>query len=155
MRNCSNAHPTPKQTGMLLLREYRKIMEDMEKHGKPGFLDFPVGLFGPGGIPEASQSLWDPSCMNTSPNGAIWTCFGSIFMIFLPNLVLSNLHNLCICFTETTSLLHEDHTVSVWHYHNSENPYHPSTATCLSKLHRFMPTHPPPPPPGVHPLLST
>ena len=30
-------------------------------------------------------------------------------------------------------LLYMDHKVSVWHYHNSENPYHPSTATCLTK----------------------
>ena len=90
-----------------------------------------MGFSGPGGIPEASQSLWDPSCMNISPNGSTWTCFGSVFMIFLQNLAFSNLHNLYICLTETTYLLYKAHTVSAWHYHTSENPYHPSTATCL------------------------
>ena len=83
-----------------MIGKYGKILENMEKPRKHGFLDFPGRFWGPGGIPEASQSLWDPSCMNISPNGAIWTCFGSIFMIFLPNLAFSNLHNLYICFIE-------------------------------------------------------
>ena len=83
---------------------------------------------------EASQSLWDPSCMNISPNGTIWTCFGSIFMIFLQNLAISNLHTLYICFIKIIYLLYKDHTVSVWPYPNSENPYHPSTATGLFGL---------------------
>ena len=52
-------------------------------------------------------------------------------MIFLPNLVSSNLHKLYICYVETVNLLYKDHKVSVWHYHYSENPYHPSTATGL------------------------
>ena len=47
-------------------------------------------------------------------------------MIFLQNLVFSNLHNIYTCCIETTNLLYKDHTVSVWHYHNSENPNHPS-----------------------------
>ena len=51
--------------------------------------------------------------MNISPNGAIWTCFGSIFMIFLQNLVFSNLHNLYIYHIEIANLLYKDHTLSV------------------------------------------
>ena len=74
--------------------------------------------------------------MNMNPNGVIWSCFGSMFMIFLQNLAFSNLHNLYICYTETVNLLYKDHKVSVWHYHNSENPYHPSTATGLQDRHR-------------------
>ena len=54
-------------------------------------------------------------------------------MIFLQSLVFSNLHNLYIYYIETANLLYKDHTVSVWHYRNSENPYRPSTATCLVK----------------------
>ena len=34
---------------------------------------------------------------------------------------------------EIINLLYKDHTVSVWRYHNSENPYHPSPATCLAE----------------------
>ena len=112
------------QTGMLLLRDDRKIFKNL---GNLFFFIF-QGRFE---AREASQSLWGPSCMNMSPNGAIWTCFGSISMISLPNLVFSNVNNLCICYKETVYLLYKDHTVSVWPYHNSENPYHPSTATCL------------------------
>ena len=60
--------------------------------------------------------------MNISPNGAIWTCFGSIFMIFLQNLAFSSLHNLYIRYIEIVYLLYKDHTVSVCHYPNSGNP---------------------------------
>ena len=81
--------------------------------------------------------LWDPSCMNISPNGGIWTCFGSIFMIFLQNLAFSNLHTLYIRCMETVYLLRKDHAVSVCHCHNSGNPYHPSTATGLQACQSF------------------
>ena len=86
-------------------------------------MDFPERFQGPGGIPEASQSLSDPSCMNMSPNRAIWTCFGSVFMISFQSMAFSNLHNLYICCIETIYLLYKDRTVYVWPYHNSENPY--------------------------------
>ena len=52
-------------------------------------------------------------------------------MIFLQNLAFSSLHNLYIRYIEIVYLLYKDHTVSVCHYPNSGNPYHPSTATGL------------------------
>ena len=39
-------------------------------------------FWGPGGIPEASQSPWEPSCAIISPNGPIWACPGP-FSCFL------------------------------------------------------------------------
>ena len=84
--------------------------------------------------------------MNITQNGAIWICFGSVFVIFLPNLAFSNLHNLYICNIEIINLLYKDHTVSVWHYHNSENPYHPSTATGLPETQPQCPKVPGPVP---------
>ena len=53
-------------------------------------------------------------------------------MIFLPNQAFSNLHNLYIGYIETVNLLYMDHKVFVWHYHNSENPYHPSNRDMLA-----------------------
>ena len=55
-------------------------------------------------------------------------------MIFFEYLAPPSLHTLFICFTQIIYLLSKDHTVSVWPYHSSENPYHPSTATGLQIL---------------------
>ena len=38
-------------------------------------------VLGPAGIPEASQSWWEPSWLNISPNRPIWTSF-SQFQLF-------------------------------------------------------------------------
>ena len=79
----------------------------------------------------APQPLGDKIYHVETQNGAIWTCFGSVFMIFLQNLAFSNLHNLYIRDIETVYLLYKDHTVSMWPYPNSGDPDHPSKATGL------------------------
>ena len=94
------------------------------------FVWISCGVLKPGRHPIGVPELVGSILYEYEPERSHMDLFRIHFHDF-PNLAFSNLHNLYICYIDIVYLLYKDHTVSVLHYHNSQNPYHPSTATCL------------------------
>ena len=111
-----------------------KILENIEKqkNGKTLILIFSRAVLRPGRHPRGFPELVGSILYEYQPERSHMDLFRIHFHDFPPkNLGFSNLHNLYIRYIETVNLLYKDHTVSVCHYPNSGNPYHPSAATGL------------------------
>ena len=124
-----------------MIGKYWKILNKKKRNIR--IFGFSRGVLRPGRHPRGFPELVGSILYEYQPERSHMDLFRIRFHDFPPNLALSSLHNLYLRYIETVYLRYKDHTVSVCHYPNSGNPYHPSTATGLPMKEGNGPLGPP------------